>query len=130
MIIAVDFDGTLHDGEFPHIGKAKRHAIEVMRKLREAGHTIIIWTCREGLDKDLAVNWLTSHDIPFDHVNSNEPEHMKLYDNDCRKVYADIYVDDHQVGGLPSWRKIYRYIRRVDRQMRMRRYIDLTGGIE
>ncbi|WP_297995263.1 hypothetical protein [uncultured Campylobacter sp.] len=48
MIIAVDFDGTIHDGQWPRIGEAMPGAREAINALRAEGHYIIIWTCREG----------------------------------------------------------------------------------
>ena len=46
MIIAVDFDKTLHLGEWPNIGIPAPYAVEVMQKLKADGHYLIIWTCR------------------------------------------------------------------------------------
>ena len=30
----------------------------------------------------------------FDAVNENLPERIALYNNDCRKIGADYYIDD------------------------------------
>jgi hypothetical protein len=130
MIVAVDFDGTLHDGEWPSIGKPREGAVEAMRQLKDDGHHLIIWTCREGLANYEMVWWLRRNGIPFDDVNVNEPSHVAEYGNDCRKVYADVYVDDKQVGGLPSWRKIYRYINWLHRKeiRAVHSRIELTDG--
>ncbi len=38
MIIAVDFDGTLHDAEYPNIGEPVKDAVEMMRRIHEDGH--------------------------------------------------------------------------------------------
>lgn len=107
MIIAVDFDGTLHNGEYPGIGTPATDAVTVMQKLRNDGHYIIIWTCREGNLLTEAINWLLSNNIPFNRVNDHEPENKAKYGGNTRKVYAHLYVDDKQVGGLPSWPEIY-----------------------
>lgn len=69
------------------------------------GHTIIIWTCREGERLLEAVNWLLAHDIPFDYVNQNDPDRTARYNNDSRKVGADVYIDDKSAGRW-SWREI------------------------
>ncbi|MDU1892738.1 MAG: HAD hydrolase family protein [Dysgonomonas sp.] len=111
MIIAIDFDGTLHTGKYPGIGAASPHAKETMQKLKEEGHYLIIWTCREGVLQTEAVNWLLAHEIPFDRVNDHEPQNKAEYEpNVARKVYADLYIDDKQVGGLPTWKDIYKYV--------------------
>lgn len=110
MIIAVDFDGTLHTGQWPNIGAAAPYAAEIMRRLKNDGHTLIIWTSRGGELLIDAINWLLIHSIPFDRVNDNLPENTEMYGSNSRKVYAHCYIDDKQVGGLPTWPEIYDYI--------------------
>ena len=34
------------------------------------------------------------HGLEFDAVNENLPEMIEWYGNDCRKVFADVYIDD------------------------------------
>jgi uncharacterized HAD superfamily protein len=109
MIIAVDFDGTLHTGEYPNIGAPACDAIEVMQQLKADGHYLIIWTCRESVLLMDAINWLLENNIPFDRVNDHEPKNKAEYGGNTRKVYADLYIDDKQVGGLPLWKDIYKY---------------------
>ena len=107
MIIAVDFDGTLHTGKWPEIGAPQPYAVEVMKKLKADGHYLIIWTCRCDNKLMDAINWLVENDIPFSRINDNHPDGKTLYGNDSRKVYAHLYIDDKQVGGLPMWEDIY-----------------------
>lgn len=58
MIIAVDFDGTIIEaGCFPNLGPALPHAFEVLKKLQEKGHQLILWTCRGGKYLDAAVEF-------------------------------------------------------------------------
>lgn len=113
MIIAVDFDGTLHDADYPQIGNPKKDAVSVMRQLHDDGHSIIIWTCRAGAYRDEMVRWLEAMSIPFDYVNSHDEGVLKKFGTDTRKVYADIYIDDHNIGGLPSWKTIYKKIQKL-----------------
>lgn len=42
MIIAIDFDGTIHDGVWPAIGEPMPGAKEAINNLRAEGHYIII----------------------------------------------------------------------------------------
>lgn len=110
MIIAVDFDGTIHDGNYPYIGALRDDVREVISELRQDGHYIIIWTCRNNEDLDQAISYLIENNIEFDRINDNHPYNIDLYNSNCRKVYADVYVDDRQIGQLPSWREIKQYI--------------------
>lgn len=115
MIIAVDFDGTLHNGEYPSIGSPMPSAIDVMQKLKyREGHYLIIWTCRDGNLLTEAINWLLENEIPFDRVNDHEPKNKAEYGGTTRKVYAHLYIDDKQVGGLPSWSEIYDYVKKIE----------------
>lgn len=114
MIIAVDFDGTLHLGHYPEIGIQAPDAVKIMRRLKDEGHYIIINTCRSGELLVEAINWLLSHDVPFDRVNDNEPGNTAKYGSNSRKVFADIYVDDRQVGGLPPWEEVYGFVKRKE----------------
>ena len=114
MIIAVDFDGTLHTGEFPNIGEPADGAIEVMKVLHNEGHYLIIWTCRCGERLTEAINWLLEQGIPFHRVNEHEPSNLAKYESNTRKVYAHLYVDDRQIGGLPSWIEILDYVRQTE----------------
>ena len=46
MFIAIDFDGTIVDHRFPEIGKPVPGAFEWMKKFKEAGAKLILWTMR------------------------------------------------------------------------------------
>ena len=114
MIIAIDFDGTLHLGQFPAIGAQAPYASHVMKALKSDGHYLIINTARDGAELLAAINWLLEHGIPFDRVNDNHPGNVAKYGSNSRKVYAHLYVDDHQVGGLPPWADIYAHVKELD----------------
>lgn len=114
MIIAIDFDGTLHDGEYPHIGNPKDHVQQVMQQLINDGHYLILWTCRHGDLLTDAINWLLSNNIPINRINAQNPANVEKYGDNTRKVYAHLYIDDKQVGDLPDWQTIYMYIRKKD----------------
>lgn len=111
MIIAVDFDGTLHNGVYPNIGEPQEGAVDVMHKLDRDGHVLIIWSCRSGDDQTAMINWLLEYGIPFNRVNDNDAGKIKKFSNNSRKVYAHLYIDDKQVGGLPPWDEIYEEVR-------------------
>ncbi len=46
LYIAVDFDGTIVDHQFPEIGKAVPGAFDWLKRFKEAGATLILWTMR------------------------------------------------------------------------------------
>lgn len=113
MIIAIDFDGTICRGEYPNIDGLQPFAKETINRLHDDGHYIIIWTCRENEKLLKAVNWLLENGVKFDRVNDHQPDNLAQYGGNTRKVYANLYIDDKQVGGLPPWDKIYDHVREL-----------------
>ena len=94
IIVAVDFDNTLAITKYPEIIKPINTTIEVIQDMKRRGAIIILWTCREGKELEDAVNWCKENNVPIDYVNENVPERIKILGNDCRKIGADIYIDD------------------------------------
>ena len=104
MIIAVDFDGTLCEDKHPAIGAPKAGAVEAMKRLNAEGHYLIVWTCRTDQLLLEAVNWLLEQGIPFDRINDHNPENLAKYGGSGgKKIFADVYVDDRNVGGFLGW---------------------------
>lgn len=101
MIIAVDFDGVLCKNKFPGIGEPNYGMISTIRELIDTGHEVILWTSRTDNELDEAVAWCNDRGLHFCAVNENAPSNIKkyieMYPNGTRKVYADIYVDDHNL---------------------------------
>lgn len=93
-IIAVDFDGTLCENAWPDIGKTKWETVQALIAARAAGARLILWTNRVGARLAEAVEWARNRELEFDAVNENLPEIKTAFTTDCRKVYADIYLDD------------------------------------
>ena len=111
MTIAVDFDGTIVEHEYPKIGKPIPFAIDVLKKLQyEEHHMLILWTVREGTLLDEAVEYCKNKGLEFYAVNKNFPEET-LEPGISRKRVADIYIDDRNLGGIPDWGLIYRMIK-------------------
>ena len=96
--IAVDFDGTIVEHEFPEIGKPVPGAFEWLKRFQEAGATLILWTMRSngqvhgGALFD-AVAFCGRHGIVFDYVNMNDQPWT-----DSPKAYAKVYIDDAAFG--------------------------------
>ena len=92
--IAVDFDGTLFTEDYPNIGKPKWGVINWCKKQKELGNILILWTCREGELLSKAVQACRNVGLEFDYINENAAHRLAMYGNDCRKIGADIYLDD------------------------------------
>lgn len=123
MIIAVDFDGTIVEHRYPRIGRELPFAIATLKKLQEERHLLILWSVREGKLLDEAVDFCRKRGLEFYAVNSNIPEDemqvsaavggQNLTGQDalrCRKVTADIYIDDRNIDGLHDWGVLYAMI--------------------
>ena len=111
MTIAVDFDGTIVEHRYPEIGKERPFAVQTLKMLLKEGHQLILWSVREGELLEQAVAWCRERGIEFYAVNKDfaeeDPEH---YRHHSRKLKADLWIDDRNVGGLPDWGTIYRII--------------------
>lgn len=102
MIIAIDFDGTIAEHEFPEIGAAVPGAFEWMKRWQEAGAKLILWTMRsDGRSADgkrengpvltEAVEFCRANGVEFYGVNCNPGQASWTQ---SPKVYAHVYVDD------------------------------------
>lgn len=81
-VLAIDFDGVLHDHTHPvdgrTMGPPHDGAQAAMVELADASHTLIVHTCRTG---DYIGAWLDYWKIPYDRVTNEKPT-------------ADVYLDD------------------------------------
>ena len=111
MVIAVDFDGTIVEHRYPAIGPELPFAIDTLRQLAAEGHRLILWTVREGQYLDDAVEFCRSRGLEFYAVNRDYPEEEQERNNHfTRKLKADLWIDDRNLGGLPDWGTIYEMI--------------------
>ena len=101
QVIAVDFDGTLCKQAWSEIGEENEALIRHLKERKAEGARLILWTNREGDLLEEAVEWCRERGLEFDTVNANLPELIDLYKNDCRKINADIYIDDKAVNPIP-----------------------------
>ena len=102
MTIAVDFDGTLcswHPGAY-ELAQPLPERIERVRRMKEAGHTIWIYTARgaslgseaaaDARWGDLTRGQLTTWGIPFDKLIIGKPPY-------------DVIIDDRAVNFTEDW---------------------------
>ena len=101
MIIAVDFDGVLCEDKFPDIGSPNYDMISITRQLMDMGHEVVLWTSRVENELAKAVEWCADRGFHFCAVNDNAPSNKKqyadVYTTPPRKIYADVYIDDHNL---------------------------------
>lgn len=94
-VICFDFDGVIstYDGwkGFDILGKPIPEVIEAMKKLKEKGYYIIIFTTRLFTPK--IKEWLDKYKVPYDEFNTNKnnPPHTSI-----KPVYH-AFIDDRAV---------------------------------
>lgn len=100
LTLAIDFDGTLCEFNFPKIGKQNENHKKLLKrliKLREDGHKLILWTNRGDNDEypvlSEAIDWCKKRGLEFDAINENLPNQKKL-SGYSPKIMADYYIDD------------------------------------
>ncbi len=111
MVIAVDFDGTIVEHRYPAIGREIPFATETLKMLIKEQHKIILWSVREGKLLDEAVEWCRERGVEFYAINRDYPEETLTNNNHfSRKLKADLFIDDRNIGGLPDWGTIYNMV--------------------
>lgn len=112
MVIAVGFDGTIVENRYPEIGPEIAFATETLKMLIADRHKVILWTVREGKQLEEAVEWCKKRGVEFYAVNRDYPEETVESNNHfSRKIKAEIWIDDKNVGELPDWGTIYQMIK-------------------
>ena len=93
--ICIDFDGTCVTNEYPEIGKDVPGCIDILKKLNEKKVNIILLTQRDGKKLADAIEWFKKNDIKLYGINDNPSQSSW---SKSRKVYADLYIDDRNLG--------------------------------
>ncbi len=110
MKIAVDFDGTIVEHRYPQIGEEMLFAFETLKQLQKHGHQLILWTFRYGKELEEAVEYCRKKGLEFYAVNKSYPEEEFDIETVSRKLDADIFIDDRNVGGFPGWSEIWQIL--------------------
>lgn len=95
MIIAIDFDGTVVDHRYPHIGVDAPLVFETLTDLVHSDHKLILFTMRWGTYLDEAVCWFKRNGIPLYGIQYNPEQKSWTTSNKC---YAEMYIDDAAFG--------------------------------
>lgn len=104
--IAVDFDGTIVEHRYPAIGETKLFAFETLKEFQNRGFLLILWTFRAGKELDEAVEFCRSNGVEFYAINKSYPEEV-FDESSSRKIDADIFIDDRNLGGFPGWSEVW-----------------------
>jgi len=115
MTIAVDFDGTVveetENNPYPDFGDFLPNVVEVLKRLAEQGHTLILWTCRTGEEAQRVFQHCLNAGIPFKAVNQNIWENEL---HDYKKLNADLYIENKDVSFFRGGKKVdWKYIEQV-----------------
>src|ERR1035437_5863589 len=94
--IAVDFDGTIVEHEYPAIGKEKLFAFQTLKELEKLGAMIILWTFRTGKELDEAVDYCRKNGLEFYAVNKNYPKEI-FEKSVSRKINEYFYIDKKNI---------------------------------
>jgi hydroxymethylpyrimidine pyrophosphatase-like HAD family hydrolase len=108
-VIAVDFDGTIVEHRYPEIGKEMLFAFATLKALQQKGHKLILWTIRTGEMLEEAVEYCKKNGVEFYSVNKNYPEEQ-LDNKTSRKLNADIFIDDRNLGGFIGWSEVWQML--------------------
>ena len=95
MTIAIDFDGTCVTHEYPKIGKENEGCVDVLKRLVQEGHKLILYTMRSGKRLKEAKDWFKEREIPLWGVNENPTQNAWT---SSPKIYANMYIDDAACG--------------------------------
>lgn len=117
LVIGVDFDGTITtQPDMGHELVLQPEVKRVLTWLKEEGVRLVLWTCRTGKALDEALAFLESQDMLhlFDAVNDQLPEIIDKYaPNVARKLGADFYIDDKNLGCTIDWLKFEEQLKSV-----------------
>lgn len=91
--VAVDFDRTLCNSEYPLCGEEVAPICNFIRDISDLNCNLILYTCRYGEALKNAVSWCNERQIYFDYVNENPSDRIFLYGG-CRKISCDFLIDD------------------------------------
>lgn len=125
MTVAFDFDGVLVLDAFPKIGEPNPMMIDGCKRLQELGVETVLWTSRVGAELQSAIEFCKDAGLKFTAINEPTPSNIANFANVYhgvipRKVYADVYIDDHNVGynELDAIRWLFNKISDIERGKR------------
>lgn len=121
LIIAVDFDDTIVDSDYPAIKGLKPNAALVLNKWAKQGFFIQIHSCRNGEAEWEMQTFLFDNNIPYHAINDHAPWIKQKFFNPhhpiSRKLYHHILIDDRSLnymnGEHMDWIKIDELVQNI-----------------
>ena len=112
--IVIDFDGTICEHRYPHVGELKPGVRDALREFKKLGLRIVIHSVRtasymcddddpelsQEAQEELIRKFMAEHDLPFDDVC--------LFD----KPLAVAYIDDRAYRYEDNWAELAQRLRR------------------
>lgn len=88
MILAIDFDGVIHDYQHPlphrRMGAPVEGTAQALAHYKARGDTIYIYTIWPPTSHNVISDWMRYYNLPYDHITNV-------------KQAADYYIDDKAV---------------------------------
>ena len=109
MIIAVDFDGTIVNSHSRH-RQTHPFAIETSSACNRKGTPILVGARRTAPSRSAG---LLRRGLRFFAANENYPGEDRTAAP--RKLTADLFIDDRNLGGLTDWGMIYHTIQAMEK---------------
>lgn len=99
-ILAIDFDGTITKvNKYPNVGEFREGAMETLKAFQRAEGKVLLWTCREGVWLDMALQHMKVERFKPDWVNCQTWAVLK----GSRKPYYDLLIDDRALSCPVDW---------------------------
>lgn len=107
LVIAIDFDNTItQNSTYLKTGELNKTAKKYIKKIKQLGCTLILWTTREGKDLKEAKKLCKKWRLPFDYYNEYPLRPSQ------KKINVDMYIDDKCNASEIDWEKILQEITR------------------
>lgn len=106
VVVAVDYDDTI-----ARHGKITKKGAWRIRKLSRLPIVLVLWTCRDGKDLDIAFGEMKEYGLTFDYINNTDGVRCE-----GRKINADVYIDNNANDGHIRWMRTFWRIRSLIRK--------------
>lgn len=97
-IIAIDFDGTCVEADYPRVGKDLPWAVTVLQLLVANNCKLILYTMRDGQELIDAINWFEYRLIPLYGIQRHPLQQAWTDGHGSPKCLATHYIDDRNIG--------------------------------
>lgn len=114
LIVTVDFDGCLTTTPYGDDMILQDDAREALLEMKALGIELILWSCRHVESLERAKDFLEKEGLLSVFSKFNENSDAISSDFNPRKILADVYLDDRNVGGWIGWEKALAYVKKAN----------------